>query len=111
MAGLIIPKENGYAISLVEKLEDLVSILFLPLVSNRYLHTYTGNERLFQYFALSGLNTNLGTLNNGVTWGYVILICVVAFASKFLGCAVTAKLTGFSLRESAAIGSLMSCKG
>jgi hypothetical protein len=32
LAGLIIPHENGFAISLVEKLEDLVSILFLPLV-------------------------------------------------------------------------------
>ena len=32
IAGLIIPHENGYAIALVEKLEDLVSLLFLPLV-------------------------------------------------------------------------------
>ena len=33
LAGLIIPHENGYAIAVVEKLEDLVSIIFLPLVS------------------------------------------------------------------------------
>lgn len=32
LAGLIIPKENGFAISLVEKMEDLVTLLFLPLV-------------------------------------------------------------------------------
>ena len=32
LAGLIIPHENGYAISLVEKLEDFVSLLLLPLV-------------------------------------------------------------------------------
>lgn len=32
MAGLIIPHENGFAISLVEKLEDLVNILFIPIV-------------------------------------------------------------------------------
>lgn len=32
LAGLIIPHENGFAISLVEKLEDLVSLLFLPIV-------------------------------------------------------------------------------
>ncbi|RPD80802.1 hypothetical protein L226DRAFT_453651 [Lentinus tigrinus ALCF2SS1-7] len=94
LAGLIIPHDNGYAIAVVEKIEDLVSILLLPL-----------------YFALSGLRTNLGLLDNGITWGYVVLICVVAFFSKFLGCAVTAKLTGFNLRESAAIGTLMSCKG
>lgn len=94
LAGLIIPKDNGFAISLVEKLEDLVSLLFLPL-----------------YFAFSGLKTNLGLLDNGVTWGYTILICTVAFFSKFLGCAVTAKLCGFTWRESGAVGSLMSCKG
>lgn len=35
LAGLIIPHENGFAISLVEKLEDLVTLLFLPLVSTR----------------------------------------------------------------------------
>ena len=32
LTGLIIPKDNGYAIALVEKLEDLVSLLLLPLV-------------------------------------------------------------------------------
>jgi Kef-type K+ transport system membrane component KefB len=32
LAGLIMPHDNGYAITLVEKLEDLVSIIFLPLV-------------------------------------------------------------------------------
>ncbi|KAK0461621.1 Sodium/hydrogen exchanger family-domain-containing protein [Desarmillaria tabescens] len=81
LAGLIIPHENGFAISLVEKIEDLVIILFLPL-----------------YFALSGLRTNLGLLDNGITWGYTILICP-AFAN------------GFNWREAGAIGSLMSCKG
>ena len=60
---------------------------------------------------MSGLKTNLGLLDNGITWGYVVLICVVAFFSKFLGCAITAKLTGFNIRESSAIGTLMSCKG
>ncbi|CAL1700243.1 unnamed protein product [Somion occarium] len=79
LAGLIIPHENGFAISL--------------------------------YFALSGLRTNLGLLNNGITWGYVVLICVIAFFSKFLGCGITAKLFGFNWRESGAIGALMSCKG
>jgi len=33
LAGLIIPHEGGFAIALTEKLEDLVSILLLPLVS------------------------------------------------------------------------------
>ncbi|RDB19933.1 K(+)/H(+) antiporter 1 [Hypsizygus marmoreus] len=94
LAGLIVPHENGYAISLVEKLEDLVSILFLPI-----------------YFTLSGLRTNLGLMDNGKTWGYTVIICLVAFFSKFLACYAAASATGFNWRESGAIGSLMSCKG
>jgi hypothetical protein len=32
VAGLIIPHDNGFAISMVERLEDLVMIIFLPIV-------------------------------------------------------------------------------
>ena len=32
LAGLIIPHENGFSIAPVEKLEDVVSLLLLPLV-------------------------------------------------------------------------------
>ncbi|CCM01754.1 uncharacterized protein FIBRA_03820 [Fibroporia radiculosa] len=94
VAGIIIPHQNGYAIALVEKIEDLVAVLFLPI-----------------YFTISGLRTDLGLLNNGITWGYTILICVVSFFSKFIGCSIAAKLTGFTVRESGAVGSLMACKG
>ncbi|KAF8336424.1 Sodium/hydrogen exchanger family-domain-containing protein [Cantharellus anzutake] len=94
LAGLVIPHENGFAIAIVEKIEDVVVILLLPI-----------------YFTLSGLKTNLGLLNNGVTWGYTILLIVVAFVGKFVGCAASARISGFNARESGAIGSLMSCKG
>ena len=33
LAGLVIPHEGGFAIALVEKLEDLISIVLLPIVS------------------------------------------------------------------------------
>jgi Kef-type K+ transport system membrane component KefB len=64
-----------------------------------------------QYFTLSGLKTNLGLLDDGTTWGYTILLCVVAFVGKFFGCASAARLNKFNVRESIAIGTLMSCKG
>lgn len=94
LVGLMVPHEGGYAVAMTEKIEDLVSVIFLPL-----------------YFALSGLKTNLGDLNSGVAWGYTVAVIVIAFVSKFGGCAGAAKLCGFNLRESAAIGTLMSCKG
>ncbi|KEP46601.1 potassium:hydrogen antiporter [Rhizoctonia solani 123E] len=94
IAGLIIPRANGFSISLLEKIEDLVSILFLPL-----------------YFTLSGLKTDLGLLNDGTAWGYTFLVVMVAFLGKFVGCAVPARLMGYNNREAGAIGMLMSCKG
>lgn len=64
-----------------------------------------------QYFVQSGLNTNLGTLDTGKTWAYIVIICTVAFFSKFTGSFFAARTFGFSWRESGAIGTLMSCKG
>jgi len=75
-------------------LEDIVSIIFLPL-----------------YFTISGLSTDLGLLNNGITWGFTIAICVLAYSGKFGGCTLAARFAGFSWREASTIGSLMSCKG
>lgn len=94
LVGLICPRHGGFVINLVEKIEDLVSVLFLPL-----------------YFALSGLSTNLGLLNDGTTWGYVVGIIAVALISKIVGGAIAACIHGLLWRESFTIGVLMSCKG
>lgn len=92
--GLICPHEGGFAIKMTEKVEDLVTTILLPL-----------------YFALSGLSTNLGLLNNGITWGYVIGVTAVAFFGKMVGGTLAARLNGMLWRESFTVGSLMSCKG
>lgn len=94
MIGLICPHEGGFAIKLTEKIEDLVSTLFLPL-----------------YFALSGLNTDLGLLDNGITWGYVVGVTAIAFVGKIAGGTLASRLNGLVWRESLTIGCLMSCKG
>ncbi|KAI0715663.1 Sodium/hydrogen exchanger family-domain-containing protein [Cerioporus squamosus] len=94
LAGIIVPREGGLAIALTEKLEDMVSIIFLPL-----------------YFTLSGLSTDLGLLDNGITWGYTVAICALAYFGKFGGCTAAARWAGFTWREASTIGSLMSCKG
>ncbi|CAJ2505432.1 Uu.00g128260.m01.CDS01 [Anthostomella pinea] len=94
LVGLICPHDGGFAIQVTEKIEDLVTVLFLPL-----------------YFALSGLSTNLGLLNDGLTWGYVVGVIVVAFAGKIIGGTLAAKSMKLVWRESLTIGVLMSCKG
>ncbi|KAK4249506.1 Sodium/hydrogen exchanger family-domain-containing protein [Corynascus novoguineensis] len=94
LVGIICPHDAGFAIKLTEKIEDLISVLFLPL-----------------YFALSGLSTNLGLLNDGITWAYVIGVIACAFFGKLAGGAVAARANKLLWRESLAIGGLMSCKG
>lgn len=94
LAGLICPHEGGFAIKVTEKVEDLVSTLFLPL-----------------YFALSGLSTNLGLLNTGTTWAYVVGVTAVAFFGKMIGGSGAARVNGMVWRECFTIGALMSCKG
>ncbi|PGH28963.1 hypothetical protein GX50_08292 [[Emmonsia] crescens] len=94
LVGLICPHEGGFAIKTTEKIEDLIGALFLPL-----------------YFALSGLNTNIGLLDTGITWGYVVAVIVIAFVAKVSGGMFASRLNGLVWRESAAIGVLMSCKG
>jgi len=94
LVGLICPHEGGFAIKVTEKIEDLISVLFLPL-----------------YFALSGLSTNLGLLNDGKTWAYVVGVIVCAFAGKIIGGTLAARANKLLWRESLTIGCLMSCKG
>ncbi|KAI9209583.1 Sodium/hydrogen exchanger family-domain-containing protein [Polychytrium aggregatum] len=94
LVGLVMPHANGFSYRLVEKIEDVVTIIFLPL-----------------YFANSGLNTRLDLLNDGTSWGFVVLVTVVACFGKIVGCGGSAWLLGRPWRESLTIGILMNTKG
>ncbi|KAL9577508.1 MAG: hypothetical protein Q9212_006320, partial [Teloschistes hypoglaucus] len=94
LIGLICPHDGGFAIKLTEKIEDLVTVFFLPL-----------------YFALSGLSTNIGLLDTGITWAYVIGVIAVAFVGKFVGGTIAARMCKMVWRESFTVGVMMSCKG
>ncbi|CAG8523593.1 3234_t:CDS:2 [Acaulospora morrowiae] len=92
--GVIIPHEGGFAVGITEKIEDLISVLLLPI-----------------YFTLSGLRTEIGLLNDATSWGFVILVIVIAMFGKITGCALAARLNKLEWRESLTIGIFMSCKG
>ncbi|KAJ3087039.1 K(+)/H(+) antiporter, partial [Quaeritorhiza haematococci] len=94
LAGIIMPHEHGFAVKLTEKIEDLVTILFLPL-----------------YFTYSGLNTRIDQLKDGESWGMVLLVIAVAVSGKVVGCSLAARTSGLSWRESWTVGFLMSTKG
>lgn len=94
MVGVIVPRDNGYVIKITEKLEDIVHIILIPI-----------------YFALAGLNVNLGLLNQGIDWAYIIGIISLAMVGKIFGGFVASKLNKLLWRESLTVGILMSCKG
>ncbi|KAI7829738.1 Sodium/hydrogen exchanger [Gamsiella multidivaricata] len=94
LVGLLIPHDSGFAEGLTRRLEDLVGVYFLPI-----------------FFACSGLKTQVGLLNNGQTWGLVIMVTVISMFGKMLGCTTAAKANGMTWREAFSIGFLMQCKG
>lgn len=94
VVGIIVPKDGPFAGVLIEKIEDLVSGLFLPL-----------------YFASSGLKTNVATIHGGASWGLLVLVIFNACFGKIVGTVVVSLLCKMPFRESLALGFLMNTKG
>ncbi|KAJ2852011.1 K(+)/H(+) antiporter [Coemansia brasiliensis] len=94
LVGAIIPHDGGFAVKVIEKIEDVVHIFFLPI-----------------YFTLSGLKTDFTDLKDGATWGLWVLVTLVAFLGKIVGCGLAARFIKFTWRESMTIGLLMATKG
>ncbi|KAK3837578.1 MAG: Sodium/hydrogen exchanger family-domain-containing protein [Linnemannia elongata] len=94
LVGLLIPHDSGFAEGLTRRIEDLVGVYFLPI-----------------FFACSGLKTQVSLLNNGQTWGLVLMVTLISFFGKMLGCVSAARVNGMTWREAFSIGFLMNCKG
>lgn len=92
--GLIVPKEGPFAQLLIEKIEDFVTILMLPL-----------------YFASSGLKTNIGTIHGAQSGGLLVLVITTACVGKIVGTFVVAILHKMDFRKSLTLGFLMNTKG
>ena len=66
-----------------------------------------GRERHHEallFFAISGLNTRLNSLDTPVLWAATALVLLVAVGGKFLGTWATARLSGVASREAQALG-------
>lgn len=94
LMGVIIPREGSFAHYLMERIEDIIVVLFLPL-----------------YFTFSGLRTSLGDLTTWGEWGTCILVIAVACFGKIAGTVVPSRLLGHRWRESFTLGILMNTKG
>ncbi|KAL6549889.1 Cation/H(+) antiporter 18 [Orobanche minor] len=92
--GVLVPKEGPFAGALVEKVEDLVSGLFLPL-----------------YFVSSGLKTNVAAIQGAQSWGLLVLVISTACFGKVVGTVVVSLLCKVPFKESLTLGFLMNTKG
>lgn len=93
--GLITPNGLVWA-ALIEKLEDFICSLLLQL-----------------YFAISGLQTNFGSIPKMEGDGLAPLVITILFAAvgKVIGTVLLAGFFHLSFRESASLGLLMNTKG
>lgn len=94
MAGVVMPPSIGFRKVMMEKVEDIAFVFFLPL-----------------FFAFTGLRTEIGLINSPALWGVCLLLITVAVAGKLGGCAVAARLVGESWKDSFTIGTLMNTRG
>lgn len=94
MAGVVMPPSIGFRKVMMEKVEDIALVFFLPL-----------------FFAFTGLRTEIGLINSPALWGVCLLLITVAVAGKLGGCAVAARLVGESWKDNFTIGTLMNTRG
>ncbi|XP_074589305.1 cation/H(+) antiporter 19-like isoform X2 [Curcuma longa] len=94
VVGVVVPKDGPFAGILIEKIEDLVTSLFLPL-----------------YFVSSGLKTNVATIRGGRSWGLLVLVIANACIGKIFGTIVAALIAKIPVREAVTLGFLMNTKG
>jgi len=93
-AGVMMPKDNGFAEHVRKKVRPLVVVLLIPL-----------------FFAFTGLRTSIGLISGSEMMLYCGLVFIVAVAGKFGGSMVAARAMGTPWHEAAAIGILMNTRG
>lgn len=94
MMGVIMPSSPKFRGMFINRMEDIVLVLFLPL-----------------FFVFTGLRTQIGLLNEWSMWGVCLLITVVATVGKLIGSSLSARFVNLSWKDSLVIGTLMNTRG
>ncbi|NJK56858.1 MAG: cation:proton antiporter [Pleurocapsa sp. SU_5_0] len=93
IAGVVMPRGN-FVDEVSSVVERLNVTLFLPV-----------------FFVYSGLNTQIGLINNPSLIGITIVTIIVAFLCKGGACFFASRISGGSLIEASMIGGLMNARG
>jgi Kef-type K+ transport system membrane component KefB len=94
LAGVVMPTNVTFRNIFIEKIEDVSSVLLLPL-----------------FFVFTGLRTQIGLLNDVYLWEVCGVIIFIAIVGKFWGSAIAARFVGQSWKDSFTIGALMNTRG
>ena len=94
LLGAVVPHDSALARDLINKLEDVVVVLFLPA-----------------FFAFTGMRTQIGLVSSFGDWLVCGVIICAASLGKFGGSAIAARLTGLDWRQAASLGILMNTRG
>jgi Kef-type K+ transport system membrane component KefB len=94
LAGAVSPKGDGFVRALLERFEDVMVVLLLPL-----------------FFAFTGLRTEITLIDGASGWLLCALIVAVAVVGKVGGSAVAARATAMPWRDAAVIGVLLNTRG
>ena len=92
--GAIIPSGTRIASDLRDRLEGVVSVLFLPV-----------------FFAFTGMRTEIGLFGGAANWLLCGVIILTACAGKFGGSLAASRLVGLGWRDSTALSVLMNTRG
>jgi Kef-type K+ transport system membrane component KefB len=92
--GLIMPRHGGLTEDVTGRIEDFVTTVLLPL-----------------FFVVTGLRTEIGSLDRPELWLITIGLIAVAIVGKWVGAMAAARYGGFRWRDSAALGALMNTRG
>jgi Kef-type K+ transport system membrane component KefB len=94
LAGVVMPRKAQFIDSITVRLENFSSAFLLPL-----------------FFAFSGIRTQIGLLNDPMSWLICLGIIAVASIGKIGGSMAAARITGMGWHDAFALGVLMNTRG
>ena len=94
LVGAVAPKSDGFVHAVLERFEDMMVVLLLPL-----------------FFAFTGLRTEITLIDGAGAWLVCAMVTAVAVIGKVGGSAIAARVTAMPWRDAAAIGLLLNTRG
>ena len=94
LAGLIMPQNLTFKKIIIDKIEDISFVLFLPL-----------------FYVFVGFSTDLHIFTDGTLVGICALVITVAVIGKFSGGLLASRLFQYSWKDALSLGVLMNTRG